>query len=68
MFLKPLMHLDAQQHSQGYRLLQCFERGPLVSQFQLLQCPQAGKEYSAEEGKDSLGCGNSFLASQKANF
>lgn len=67
-FHKSLMHLDAQQRSQGYGLLWCFKCGPLVSQFQLLQCPQAGIEDSAGEGEDSLGCGNSFFASQKANF
>lgn len=61
MFHSALTHLDARPGSQ---LLPCFTCGSSVS-LKRLKHSQAGTEDSAEEGKDSLGCGDSWVASQK---
>lgn len=65
MFHKSPTHLDAQPHSQGYRLLWCFNRGPLVSQFQLRQ---AGVEASAEERERLLGPWKLILCLTESKF
>lgn len=64
-------HAPLVSHTPGWKatqLLLCLTCGSVKSQFQLPQHSQAGIEDSADEEKDSFGCGSSLGASQKTYF